>query len=344
MNDGVWRILDSIAFVVIAECIIRLAVPEDKKRYSFTAYILLLFIPILSLSSCGWGAVTCNYLWPCAEIMPAFVIMKKMFNKEKVPAWQFVVSILLAVFACNQEQMAALVFGITFVLLAYRFAVKEKSIKYNWYFFVILVISLASLIFILTCPGNGVRFEAALQEYFPDYEKMSFFTKGFMSIPLIFSFFLGISLPNVVIVPLLFALTFIAFVKNKKAVKLLAVILDLFVLIFGFCGFVLQRFIPVFIFQNQYLYPYGNVALPVSVIEIAVFTVLAVILAVAVFKCSRDRKKGLLNLMLLAAGYCSSAIIAFSPTVYEASWGRTFFFTFIIIDYIALDLLFTSKS
>ena len=165
-----------------------------------------------------------------------------------------------------------------------------------------------------------------------------------MSVPLIFSFFLGISVPNIVIIPLLAAVTFTAFRKKSRRIRILAVVLDLFVFVFGYCGFVLRRFVPGFVFQNNCIYPYGGVSLVVSAVEIAVFTIMAVLLAISVFMCSRDRKHAFLNLLLLAAGYCSSAIIAFSPTVYEAHWGRPFLFTFIIIFYITSDLFVSNYT
>lgn len=344
VNDGIWRVLDSVAFVVIAESFIKLVVPEDKKRYSFIAYILILFLPILCLSSCGWGAVTCNYLWPCAEILPVFVIMKKIFKKEKIQVWQFIVTIITAILACNQEQMAALVFGITFVLLVYRLCIKEIAIKSNWYFLVMILISFASLLFILTCPGNTFRYEDELLRDFPDYDYVSICTKILMTIPIEFSYFFGIGKPNLVIIPLLFAITIISFKGNLNKLKPFVLILDTFVLVFGYCGFVLSKFIPFFIFQNEYLYPYGGISFLISFIEISVFVLLAIILIIAVFRCSKDRIHGYLNVMLLAAGYCSAAIQAFSPTVYEVSQGRMIFFTMVIILYISFDILITALN
>ena len=342
VNDGIWRIMDSIAFVVIAESFIKLVVPEDKKRYSFIAYILILFLPILCLSSCGWGAVTCNYLWPCAEILPVFVIMKKIYKKEKIQVWQFILTIITAILACNQEQMAVLVFGITLVLLVYRICIKEVAFKYTWFFVVMILISSASLLFILTCPGNSFRYEDELLRNFPEYASLSIFTKILMTIPIEFSYFFGIGKPNMVVIPLLLAITIISFAGNHNKLKPFVLILDLFVLVFGLCGFVLSRFIHFFIFQNEYLYPYAGISFSVSLVEISIFILLAVILTIAVFRCSRDRIHGYLNVMLLAAGYCSAAIQAFSPTVYEVSQGRMIFFTMIIILYISFDLLIST--
>ena len=338
VNDGVWRVLDSIALLVIVECIIKLAVPEDKKRYSFLAYAIVLFIPIMSLSSCGWGAVTCNYVWPCAEIMPVFVIMKRLFNREKVPAWQFLVSIPLAIIACNQEQMAALVLGITSVLILYRLITGQRRFGDNWYFLVVLLVSAASIAFILACPGNPVRYEVEMNGSFPEYNKIPLFKKVLMSIPSVFSFFFGIRIPNIVILPLLAMVTVLTFDKKYNSLKPFVIILDLFVIVFGYLGFVLSRFCPFFIFQNNRLYPFGEISFLASIIECLAFTFMAVILAVAVFKCSRGRIHGLLNVMLLAAAYCSGAIRAFSPTVYQEDGGRMLFFSMIMILYVAFDI------
>ncbi|MBO7637895.1 MAG: hypothetical protein J6S91_02860, partial [Treponema sp.] len=50
------------------------------------------------------------------------------------------------------------------------------------------------------------------------------------------------------------------------------------------------------------------------------------------------RIHGLLNVMLLAAAYCSGAIRAFSPTVYQEDGGRMLFFSMIMILYVAFDI------
>lgn len=342
VNDGVWRVFDSFAFVVVAESLIKLIVPEEKKRYSYLAYIILFFLPIGCLSSCGWGAVTCNYLWPCAEVFPVFIIMKKTIDKIRIPKWQYIVTILLTILATNQEQMAALLLGITAVLLIYRYCIRKRRFRDNWYFFVIILISIFSILFIMTCPGNSARYDVELKGNFPDYNSISIFMKLLMTIPLIFSYFFGIGIPNIVIIPLLVAITIISFVGNHHKLKPFVILLDIFVLVFGYFGFLLSRFIPFFIFQNKYIYPYGETSFSVSIIEISVFVLLAVILTIAVFKCSRDKIHGYLNVLLLAAGYCSAAIQAFSPTVYEVSGGRMIFFTMIIILYISFDLLISS--
>ncbi len=330
LHFGLWRLLDVLAFIVIAESMILIAFPKDFRKYSFIVYAtILIFIPYHSLKTAGWGATTVNYLWPLAAAIPSFVVAKKIFANEKLKKIESVISLLVLIFAINQEQVAALVFGLNISFLIFRIVQNRKFEKTDFYFAIAIILSLLAIIFILTCPGNEIRFYKEVTHWFPEYLTLSFFDKIQLGIITICTYYFSFREKNFVLVPLCIVLSLIFYKKNKK-LFLVQIFLDIFV-VFSFFLRTIKKIVKIdFLITNNKLSQFSNHSWVAIIIECVILLLIALCFLYQVFAVMKNKKDGLFNSFLLCAGFCSAFIIAFSPTVYASGSRCYLFFTAIL--------------
>lgn len=331
-NFGLWRVLDVVALVVIAESLVYICVPQ--KKYAVFVYAVILFCTDwMSLRSTGWGATTVNYLWPLAASMPAFVIAKKIRDGLPISKKAIVGSLLFLIFATNQEQVCAWLFGLSLSFLLYRIVKNRRLTKNDSYIIISVLICAASLVFILTCPENKVRFAVAVDVCFPQYPSLSFFEKVQLGILTIFTYYFTLW-RNIVIVPLCVILTFALRAKNRR-LFMAQVALDAFILM-NFVLWVLTR--EKWLLANNKLPQFAGLSRIAVLCECAVLVIIGVVLLYQIVAASSSKSLGLLNVFFLVAGFCSAFIIAFSPTVY-ASGDRCYLFLSYTMFFVTFNLM-----
>lgn len=159
--------------------------------------------------------------------MPAFVIAKKIHYDLPISKKAIVGSLPFLVFATNQEQVCAWLFGLSLSFLLYRIVKNRRLTKNDSYIIISVLICAASLVFILTCPGNNRRFIAEINSWFPQYTSLSFFEKLQLGVLTIFTYYCSLR-SNMVIVPLCILLTVVLRAKSKR-LFFTQVILDAFI-------------------------------------------------------------------------------------------------------------------
>ena len=177
-----WILVQTLMMTLLGYSITKLFVKDNKQETKWMAILLLLTYPLSKMSSAGWGATTVNYIWPFAAAMFCLIPIRKIFDKEKIKWYMYPLYSIALIFACNQEQTAAVIFG-TYLIFTVLAIIKDKK-KVNPYMIIQLIISILSLIFILTCPGNQVRKVDEIGNSYPDFETLSFLDKislGFTS-------------------------------------------------------------------------------------------------------------------------------------------------------------------
>lgn len=339
LNFGLWRVLDVVVFVVIAESIVSICL--NDKKYAAVVYAVILFLtPYFSLCTAGWGATTVNYLWPVAAAMPAFVIEKKIFEKKALSKASVILSLLLLIFATNQEQVAALIFGLNVSFLIFNLLKNRNFQKNNFYFIAVIFICIVSLIFILSCPGNKIRFSKEITTWFPGYSTLSIFEKCQIGLLSILSYYFSLKEMNFIIVPLCIVLT-ILFYKKSKSNFIMQILLNLFI-VFCFALHILKK---DFILSNNQLAKFSNHSNVAILFECIILTAVGFCFLYQIYSVMKEKKAGLFNVFLICAGYCSALIVAFSPTVY-ASGSRCYLFMSFIIFIVTFKIIndYTDKS
>lgn len=167
---AVWKILDIIMFEIMVYSIYKIFIKDDDVVLLWVLVMGALSIPTPLLNGAGWVATTINYLWPFAMGMYTFTLLKKKNDSKKIKWYETIIYILTALFAANQEQMAALLFGMISVYIVYAIIKKDVKQKVGISVILVYLISIAGLIFILTCPGNKVRNDFETKTWYPGYE------------------------------------------------------------------------------------------------------------------------------------------------------------------------------
>ena len=180
----IYIIIDSAIFPILSFSIIKLF-NLDKNNFTQILIIFLLFsIPPSFYGNAGWIVTALNYTWPITLGIICFFPIKHALNNRKTKPYEYFLYPLLALFANNQEQFAVVFLGAYLILGIYL--IKKK--KFTSIIFIMLVISILSIIFELLCPGNKIRFEESKNEIL-GFENYSIIDKIWLGISDTFNIF-----------------------------------------------------------------------------------------------------------------------------------------------------------
>ena len=174
-----WRIVDVIIWVFLLYGVAKL-VNDNYSAQSAGAVCLFFSCYLLrDMNSAGWTATINNYLWPLAFLVGFLLVLKKIVLEQEIKWYVGIAGTLLIFLACNHEQAAAAAFGSVVCSVIYMVWKKIKISKWMWAYVVLI---LANLAFILTCPGNAVRKDIEISAYFNDFPELTLWNKIDMGI------------------------------------------------------------------------------------------------------------------------------------------------------------------
>lgn len=327
----IWAIVDTLLTTIGIYYLIKLVNANDKKIVQY-GLLLFLMYPLCDLSSAGWIATTLNYSWCFACGMISFIPLIKSYCNEKTNLFFYIIAIFGIIFATNQEQSCALIFGFNLLYLLNIIIKKEKINKYN---ILALVLSLISLLFILTCPGNALRFSAEIINWYPEFANFGILQKIYLGIiPTV-----GILLRDKLIFLIFYVLanmTLLYKVKNKN-LKYILYLNIIFILALTIFKPILLNCFPGFekpfsILMSSEI-PHGQIKATLVAVTISFYLLLSSCLMLyKVFS------KNLFPMIVFIAGFMSRFIMGFSPTIF-ASGTRTMFFFYMALILLALMLI-----
>ena len=172
----IWTFGTVICMTLIGYSMSKLFVKkENKKELIMMVLWLVVLYPIERMSSAGWAATTVNYIWPMAFGLFSLISIRKAWDKERIKPLIGILYILATIFACNQEQVCAVLL-VTYILFTIILTVRDKK-KVSLFMYLQTIITIISIIFILTTPGNAIRKEEEIVTYFPNFNSMSIVEK-----------------------------------------------------------------------------------------------------------------------------------------------------------------------
>ena len=333
-NIIVWRILNILIFML--GLIISLYFINEKK-YKFikiTGCLLFLLYPLLDMSSAGWVSTTLNYLWCFSSVILSFIPIVKFERKEKVKKIIYIVSTLGLIYATNQEQMCAIIFGLNFVYMIHSIINKKKLSKYSIF---CLIVSAIGLIFILTCPGNENRTLNEISTWYPEFKKYGLLQKTFLGVVSTF----GILLSNKTVLFIFISfLSYGCFIYSKKKISKIISIFNFITVSLN--TIFLSNFINIFpAIQKMYdiLNYHGISNYPLKYSFITFTLCILFLLNIIYMLYVIFGKKNLLPVFIILAGFCSRFIVGFSPTIF-ASGPRTAFFMYMSLIIVLIIILY----
>lgn len=302
---------------------------------------LFFTMPLTFFNETGWIATTTNYLWVYSLGLLSLYPIAKYLHDEKVNQPTYLISWLAALYACNQEQMCALLLGFYLVFLGYLL-IKKRRIKILLPFF---VINFLSLFYVLSANGNDIRYEKEVANWFPDFENLTLFRKfelGFSSTVRHLFFDKQITI-------LLFSLLLVIFVSYYLRLKKKPMIISLFgfiplivSIVFGFNDLWNFSFVTKILLMFNGYGTVFNIANPATWTADIVLAITFLAVLITVLYLQRFTIQGGFSIILLLAGLASRMLMAFSPTIW-ASATRTYIFTYGIFILITLSLFESLK-
>lgn len=327
-----WILIQSLMAVLACYSLSKLFVKDNKEKNNFILMAMILIYPYYTMHQTGWASTSINYLWPLATGLFALIPIRKIWEGEKIKWWQYPLYTISLVFAANQEQAGALLLGFYLIFTVIMLFRKDKKAKF--FMFVQTIIAIASIIFILTCPGNAIRQEEELYR-FKGYEMLSFIEKfvlGFTS-----TFGNIISTQNTPYVLLTSLMTLYVFLNYKERLyRIVASIPLLSILLLG-------PFMPILSGMFPYLSVFEELVTKRDILLTVencnnIYNAFPVIFAFGNFICIGmtlllifKNLKNNVAILIFLAGLASRIILAFSPTVFVSKTRTMIFFDFAMI-------------
>lgn len=225
--------------------------------------------------------------------------------------------------------MCCILLAVYFVFICY-FYYKER--KFNYFLILANLLNLASLIYIITCPGNANRKIQDTAKWFPDFNNLSLFRKleiGYSS-----TLFEYAMQPNFIFFIFSFLLFTCSIIKFKDNIlKFIASIPLAFSLIFSLLSCLSKIFGTHLNGIKNSMTQYGT---QIRIFEVktwipdTILLIICISILITLYNLFDNRKYSILTIFILLLGFGSRMIMSFSPTIW-ASKERTFIFMYLSI-------------
>lgn len=326
-----WRFLDSFIYTLLIYASNRLFFKKISFKNLLLTGLVLLLYPFLFVGETGYCATSLNYLWPLALMMVGFLPYRFYLYHERVPRYLYPISVLSILYAVNHEQAVCIVFAVSVFFLIYAFI--QKSSKS--YPILLVLLSIISLVFILTCPGNSNRMGIELAHYYPDYINANIMDKIYLGMVSSTSILLDCTW----IIYFFSFILFLSIIRNvkRRVPRVIAMIY------FGMLTFIFLLKVYCEIKNYQYgLFNYftkvGHVFV-FSRANICWLLLVGVLFFTIIYLLYQlDKKKCIMPIFILLLGCGSRLMMGFSPTVF-ASGKRTVIFLFFSFLFLSIFLI-----
>ena len=221
-----------------------------------------------------------------------------------------------------------------------------KKGKLNKFLIIQTFISIISMIFILTCPGNNERSIIETTTWYPSYESFNILKK--ISLGIISTFYFLNYKFNFVVLVLLILFPIINVLNKTKIINKIISLIPISIYILSSLSLlnidihIVNLFDKIKIFKDPVFDIYLNETFIFSLFISVIFFATILINIISIFKSNEK----VLIILIYLAGIATRFIMAFSPTLYASSM-RTFIyldFSLIIIIYLLLDKLWYNKK
>lgn len=151
-NVFLWKICNILMYLLWVYSLYKIT-----KVSSGIIFGLVMLYSFTDMATAGWIATTLNYFWPLALGTYSFVVIDKIVQGKKVKIYEVILSVVAEIIAVNVEQYVVLHMLCLGIVFAYLLSIKDYSKKKFSIIGIHFMVSIASLLFIATCPGNEVR-------------------------------------------------------------------------------------------------------------------------------------------------------------------------------------------
>lgn len=357
VNMILWKVLDLIIYTLGVYLVIKLINRNNNKVINLLGVLLFLMYPFHEMASAGWISTTVFYSWCFVFGLISFIPVINQVYDKTTHKLMYIISFLCLVYAVNQEQSCALIFGFNCLFLIYCIVKKQKLNKFN---LLAIIVSLASLIFIMTCPGNEMRVVSETAYWYPEFANFGLMQKLYLGLVPTF----GLLFEEKIIFPLFYIILCICASLKTENIYLkyflyLNIIFMAFLTAFKTCmdiahlneslgvmgsvshllklpvvASILSAFNSFVGFlpgleNTMYLLTYGGI--PDTVNVYTVLLCIYLLLSSCLMLIKTYGKHHLFPLFLFVGGFLSRLIMGFTPTIFVSGYRAMFFFYMILI-------------
>ena len=324
-----WILIECVMMSLIGYSISKLFVKDNKKEMNYMIMFMVFIYPFNVMASAGWAATTTNYMWPLATTLFCLIPIKKVWNKEKFKKFTYPLYIISLIYACNQEQTCAIVCG-TYLLFSIFFILKDKKIKP----FIVIqtILSIISLIFILTCPGNYVRKNYEIENIFPEFESLTVFDKFSVGLTSTVGEMVGHANLPFVILSLIISVYIFTYYKEKlyRVISLIPIVtVSVLGIFIDITGRHFSYFAPFkeLILKKDLILTSANCDNLLNLIPLVMAFVILISLSLSILIIFKNLKNNI-AIYIFLVGLASRLIMGFSPTIFESGIRTMIFFEF----------------
>jgi len=314
----------NIMVVLLASYSISVLLNHDKNR--LINWIIVLFVviyPFSQMGTAGWIVTSVVYMFPLGFGLYSLTPIKRILMGEKINCVTAIIALLIAV---GSLQMTCILVSI-YALFCFYSIISKKRYKF---FLLQTIISILSLIYHITTPGNKNRYIAEIQRWFPDFNMISFVNKTKLGFTDTIEHF--VSNPNIFFV-VFCSLLFLGVCYKYKDVlyRMIAAMPLLNVLMFGVFNNIVFAIFPKLVgalsTKSSAIITVYNFANKSSYIPIFVWILLCGCIMLSIYMIFKNSIMSLLVNVIFVVGLASRMIMSFSPTLYASST-RTFIFMY----------------
>ncbi len=333
-----WVLIEAFMVALSGYSISRLFIKkEEREQNNVMLLFMILIYPFNAMNGSGWATTTVVYMWPLATCLFALIPIKKIWDGEKIKFWEYPLYTMSLIFAGNQEQTCSILCG-SYILFTILMIIKNKKI--HPYMIIQSLFALASIIFILTCPGNYIRNQQEMGNLFKDFEMLSFLDK--FSLGLTSTMGLIIKKKNLVYAMLsLIVVIYIFSTYKEKLYRIVAVIPFLSIFLLAIAAPITNQIFPFigsfrnFIIIEEVMLNAANSNNLLNTVPLIFAFMNFICLALSILLIFKNLKNNIAILIFLV-GLASKIIIGFSPTVFSSVERSMIFFEFSMIIVILL--------
>jgi len=316
-----WNIIMPLVMTLFSYSIYKIIGKTSWLNMVISVSIAFIYPAIYSYEV-GWITTSLNYIFVVTFILYIISILLRLYRREKIYWFSYILSILALIFASNEEiaSIALVLISLTFIVMLIKKGTYKNALPY-----VVLSISLIMLIISATCPGNSVRYQQEIGAFYADFDSLNIFQKAFNGLFRASSS--SIFEPNISFLLLGAVLIIICFCKKtNNFTKIISFLPFTLSLLFSMIFKMFPKDYSPYVFFHKFLFntmrdtnicSYCQFYFEIAIFLISVFSIIYVIL-----KTINNKNTSLVLLLVLLLGFGTQIGIAFSPQI-GYLWYRT---------------------
>ncbi len=167
-----WRVIFTVFGCLTAVGISKLVTSKRAALNRTINWVITAFMviyPWSHMQSAGWVTTTVAYSFQLLFLVVALIPVKKIVRGERIAAWEYVLYIVMTIFAANVEQTLPIL-ALCFLGAIVYLAVKKKTHAFIW---VQLILTVAIGAWMVLYTGSGGRVHSETLMAMPDFGMLS---------------------------------------------------------------------------------------------------------------------------------------------------------------------------